>query len=80
MAVSWRRSFGFAQDDGGFARNGGGPALNENLPTVILRERSEPKDLMQFTPTYLLLINHLFIKLRHILIQRIGKLHTIALG
>ena len=74
------RSIGFAQDDGGFALNGSGPALNENLPTVILRERSEPKDLMQFTPTFLLLINHLFIKLRHILIQRIGKIHTIALG
>ena len=43
------RSFGFAQDDGGFALNGSGPALNENLPTVILRERSEPKDLLQLT-------------------------------
>ena len=62
------RSFGFAQDDGGFAQddgefvqddgwfalNGSRPALNENLPTVILRERSEPKDLLQFTalPSY----------------------------
>jgi len=72
-AVSWRRSFGFAQDDGGFVQD-------NNRLTVILRERSEPKDLMQFTPTFLLLINHLFIKLRHILIQRIGKIHTIALG